>query len=42
MSKKILFIEGTSDRSNGTLRQGFHKLIRHLLREYAQNNNGQW
>ena len=31
MSKKILFIEGTSDRSNGTLSQGFHKLIRQLI-----------
>lgn len=31
MSKKVLFIEGTSDRSNGVLRQGFHKLIRQLL-----------
>jgi hypothetical protein len=30
-SKKILFIEGTSDRSNGTLSQGFHKLIRQLV-----------
>lgn len=31
MGKKILFIEGTSDRSNGILSQGFHKLIKQLL-----------
>jgi len=32
MDRKILFIEGTQDRSNGTLRQGFHKLLRQLLK----------
>jgi len=31
MKKKVLFIEGTNDRSNGTLRQGFHKLLRQEL-----------
>ncbi len=28
---KLLFIEGTADRSNGILRQGFHKLLKQLL-----------
>ncbi|MEM9885096.1 MAG: DUF4276 family protein [Bacteroidota bacterium] len=29
--KKILFIEGTSDKSNGDLSQGFYKLLRQEL-----------
>lgn len=29
--KKILFIEGTPDRSNGILSQGFHKLLKQVL-----------
>ena len=31
MKKKILIIEGTSDRSNGSLSQGFHKLFKKIL-----------
>ena len=31
MKKKILIIEGTSDRSNGSLSQGFHKLFKKVL-----------
>jgi hypothetical protein len=31
MVKKILFIEGTSDDTNGDLRQGFHKLLKQKL-----------
>ena len=30
--KKTLFIEGTKDRSNGNLRQGFHKLLKSELK----------
>ena len=31
MQKKILIIEGTNDRSNGSLSQGFNKLFRQIL-----------
>lgn len=29
--RKILFIEGSADRSNGALSQGFHKLLKKKL-----------
>ncbi len=44
MVERILFIEGTSDDTNGSLREGFHKLLIQLLKgdmpRIKMGNNG--